>query len=145
MTIFIKKNTKKIMENTSKSFKANSKKELLKVENQFLVKKEVDSYVFVEQDDQPFISNWDSLDLALQSIDNTTLSEEKLGEVVESLYIMLYDEVEAEKLKDADKEAQRQEKILNLISELKDRKKLLLKCDDYISDYLKSRMYSLLF
>lgn len=133
------------MENTSKSFKANSKKELLKVENQFLVKKEVDSYVFVEQDDQPFISNWDSLDLALQSIDNTTLSEEKLGEVVESLYIMLYDEVEAEKLKDADKEAQRQEKILNLISELKDRKKLLLKCDDYISDYLKSRMYSLLF
>lgn len=133
------------MENTSKSFKANSKKELLKVENQFLVKKEVDSYVFVEQDDQPFISNWDSLDLALQSIDNTTLSEEKLGEVVESLYIMLYDEVEAEKLKDADKEAQRQEKILNLISALKDRKKLLLKCDDYISDYLKSRMYSLLF
>ncbi|WP_407402516.1 hypothetical protein [Chryseobacterium sp.] len=133
------------MENTSKSFKSNTKSELLNLENQFLVKKDVESYVFLEQDDQPFVSNWDSLDIALQSIDNGNLSEDKIGELIESLYIMLYDEVEADKLKDAINESQRQDKILHLISELKNRKKLLLKCDDYVSDYLKSRIYSLLF
>lgn len=133
------------MENTHKTFKHNSSNGKLNTKKQFLVTKGKNSYTFLEQDEELFVSNWESLELALESIDKQTLSNSKLGELVESLYIMLYDEVEADKLSDNDLETERQNRIFRLIEELKNRKIVLLQCDDYVSDYLKNRIYSLLF
>lgn len=133
------------MENTHKTFKNSSSNGKLNTEKQFLVTKGKNSYTFLEQNEELFVSNWESLEFALESIDKQLLSSDKLGELVESLYILLYDEVEADKLINEDLETERQNRIFRLIEELKNRKEILLQCDDYISDYLKSRIYSLLF